>query len=239
MKRSVLAVASLLAVLACAPAQRAGAVDLTLTNRSVSLTGKLTLAMVEKTAEKLIELDSISAEPIYLKINAEGDALEAAFALVDTVRAIRSPVVAVVQSRAYEAAAVLAVLCEKTYAYPNAVFLFTPVDKVSTELKPPKDPDEAFLHRFRADVYGTVAKAIGLAPGDYEAKIKDGWWLTAEEAVAAKVADGVVDGISFREIFLETTEVKTTVTTIEERQLPPVREEAAPDASKPTKRKTR
>lgn len=220
MRRPVAVLALILLLLACAPARRADAVDLVLTSRSVPLTGKLTLAMAEKTIDKLIELDSISAEPIFLKINAHGDTVEAAFAIIDTIHALRSPVEAVVQSRAYDAAAILAVLCEKTWVYPNAVLMFGPVDKVSTEVAQPKDPDPAFLERFRGEIYGAVAKALGMKPEQYRETIKDGWWLTAEQAVAAKAADGIVEGLTFQEIFIEQTEIKTTVTTIEEKQLP-------------------
>jgi len=221
MTRPIAVAAVLAALLASALPQRAGAVDLVLTSRSVPLTGKLTLAMAEKTVDKLIELDAISADPIFLKINAHGDTVEAAFAIVDTIRALRSPVQAVVQSRAYDAAAILAVLCEKTWVFPNSVLMFAPVDKVSTEVTAPKEPDKEFLDRFRSDVYGAVADAIGMKREEFSQKATAGWWLDADQAIAARVADGVIEGLTYRELFIEQTEIKTTVTTIEEKQLPP------------------
>lgn len=239
MRRPVAVMAVVLALLACAPTRPAGAVDLVLTSRSVSLTGKLTLAMAEKTVDQLIELDRISADPIFLKINAHGDTVEAAFAIIDTIRALRSPVEAVVQSRAYDAAAIVAVLCEKTWVYRNSVIMFAPVDKVSTEVAPPKEPDKEFLERFRGDVYGAVATALGMKREAFTEKVKDGWWLTAEQAIGAKVADGVVDGLSFRELIIEQTEVKTTVTTVEEKQLPSARTAPSPDGEDAAPKKRR
>lgn len=240
MTRPLVVMAITVGLLACAlPQQPAAAVDLVLTSRSVSLTGKLTLAMAEKTVDKLIELDSISADPIFLRINAHGDAVEAAFAIVDTMRALRSPVQAVVQSRAYDAAAIVAVLCEKTWVFPNSVLMFAPVDKVSTEVTAPKEPDKEFLERFRSDVYGAVADAIGMKRETFAERVTAGWWLTAEQSVEARVADGIVDGLTFRELFIEQTEIKTTVTTIEEKQLPPASgtPQPAPDGAAHKKRR--
>jgi ATP-dependent protease ClpP protease subunit len=221
MRRSLFILTVALGVLAAAPARPADGVDLLLTSRNVPLTGKLNMALAEKTVDKLIELDGISSDPIFLKINAHGDALEAAFVIVDTIRALKSPVIAVVQSRAYDAAAVIAVLCEKTWIYPNAVVMFAPIDKVSTELTPPKEPAKEFLEQFRAEVYGEVAAALGMKPEAFTEKVKDGWWLTAEQAIAAHVADGLVSSIAYQEIVVEQTEIKTTVTETEDREVPP------------------
>ena len=221
MKRALSSLLVLLFLLACGPPQAANAVDLQLTSRNVTLSGELSLAMVAKAADRLIELDTISPDPIYLKVNAHGDSVEAAFALVDTVRSLRSPVFAVVQSRAYDMGAVVALLCQKTYVYPHAVLYLRRVEKVSTEVKPPAEPDEAFVGRFTQSVHQAVADALGMPLKRYEERIKDGWWLTATEAVAEGLADAVVESIRFQPIYVEKTEIKRTETTVLQEELGP------------------
>ena len=227
MIRFVLIAAAVGIVSACSGASTATAgpppgagADLQITSRNVALTGEIKLAKVEKTAAKLMELDGISHDPIFLKINAFGDNIEAAFALVDTIRAIRSPVHAVIESRAYDMGAVVALACARTYIYPNAVVMLRAVEKVSTEAKVAKEPDEVFLKKFAERTHRFIAESIGMPLARYEEKVQAGWWLTAHEAVKAGIADEVVGSLGFRELFIEKTEIKTTVTTIEEKQHP-------------------
>lgn len=191
---------------------------LAMTSRSVDLSGKVTIKLVQKTTKKLLELDAISHDPIFLTVNADGDSIEAALALVDTIRALASPVHAVVQSRAYDAAALVTVFCEKTWVYPHAVFLLRPIDAPSAEFKPPAKPPEAFMTAYRDLVYESVARSLDMKPKAYAEKVKEGWWLTAEEALEVGLADVRVDALSYRELFIEKTEIKKTVTTIKKKQ---------------------
>lgn len=222
---------ALLVLASCALPESARSEELPLTSRNVELTGKLTLDSARKVAGKLIELDSISNNTIYLLVDAHGDSVEAAFSLIDVIGSIASPVHAVVRSRAYDMAAVVAAFCQKVYIYPHAVLLLRAVSDVSTELKPPEKPSESFLKPFIEQMHSAIAKRLGMKRSKFEEKVKDGWWLTAEAAVKAGVADEIVSSITYREIIIEKTEIKKTVTTVEEKQIP-----NGPARKKPVKR---
>lgn len=239
MTRSAFLLSVVAALGLLAGARAADGKVLQLTSRSVDLSGKLTLELAGKAADKIVELDSISGDPIFLRVNAFGDSVEAAFALVDTIASVRSPVHAVVQSRAYEMGAVVAVSCARTYVYPHAVLMLGPNDKVSTEMKPAKEPAPAFLEGYVKRLDATVAERIGMEPADYAARVKEGWWLTAEEAVKAHVADEIVESLAYRELFIETTEIKKTVTATEEKHFPMVRPADAETKPRPVEEKRR
>jgi len=210
-----------LTVVACAHTRGVTASDLVFSARSVELSGALNLAAAQKAAARLLELDALGRDPILLRIDAHGDSVEAAFALIDVIRAIQSPVHAVVQSRAYDMAAAVALHCDRTLVFPHAVMLLRAVQTVSTEVKPPVEPDAEFLARFVRVIHGGMAQRLKLTREAYEARVAQGWWLLADDALQAGAADAVVAGMGFREIVIEETEVKTTVTTVEDRTQPP------------------
>ncbi len=222
----VLACLLLVSPLALArPAPPAAGAQLTVTNRTVDLDGKIGLASVAKTVDRLLELDAMSSDPIFLKVNAYGESLEAALAMADAIRALASPVYAIVQSRAYEAAAVVALACRRVYVYPNAVILIRLFDKVSVDATSAQPPDDPFKNRYLDQVHGTLAARLGVSLDEFKKRTEKGWWLDARAAVDARAADGVVERMNFRELFVETTEVKRTITAT--RKAPPV----APPAS--------
>jgi ATP-dependent Clp protease, protease subunit len=90
--------------------------------RIVLLSGPLTAESATRTAATLLTLDAVNGQPVRLHVAAaEGD-LTAAFAIVDTLDLMRSPVVAIATAEVGGAALAVYAAGRRRLAYPHARF---------------------------------------------------------------------------------------------------------------------
>jgi ATP-dependent Clp protease protease subunit len=197
----------------------AGALELT--NRSVDLIGKVDTKEVREAVKQILELDDISSDPIFLRIDSPGGSVEAGFVLVDTILAVDSPVYAVIESKAYSMAAIIAIFCDRRYMLPHATMMFHEASYGTLGEDPSIRSKVEFNIRYLDRMHREIAQRIGMELHDYRQKIRDGWWMMADEALRAGVVDEVVDKLTYSKLFVEKTEIKTTVTKIQKRQVEP------------------
>ncbi len=202
---------------------------LELTSRSVMLDGEIKIENVRKAQEKLLELDDVSNEPIFLRINSAGGSVEAGFILIDTINAIRSPVYALVESKAYSMAAIITVFCAKRYILPHATLMFHEASYGTAGEDPTNRSRMEFNTKYLDTIHHEIAARLRVPHDTYRSRIRDGWWMLAKEAREAGVVDEVVTSLTYAEIFVESTEVKRTLTTVRKRQV----ESAAPPVDVP------
>jgi ATP-dependent Clp protease, protease subunit len=88
--------------------------------RVVLLSGPLTHASANIAAAALLTLDALAAEPVELHVSATDGELSAAFAVVDAIDAMRSPVHAVVPGMAGGAAVLVLTAAGRRLAYRHA-----------------------------------------------------------------------------------------------------------------------
>lgn len=204
-------------LLLCFPQAQA----LELTSRRVDLEGAVNLASVRKVADKLIELNSISHDPIFLRINSPGGSVSAGFILIDVLRALDSPVHALVESQAYSMAAIIAVFCEKRYILPHGTMMFHEVSYSTLGEDPSVRSRVDFNSRYIDRVHREIATRLKLPHAQYRQKIRDGWWLLADDAKKAGIVDEIVTHISYRELFVEKIEIKKTISQVKRKQVSP------------------
>jgi len=217
MTRTARCALSLLTVLLLAGPAR----GLELTNRSVDLIGKVDTKEVRDAVKQILELDDISHDPIFLRLDSFGGSVEAGFVLVDAIQAVESPVYAVIESKAYSMAAIIAIFCDRRYMLPHATMMFHEASYGTLGEDPSIRSKVEFNIRYLDRMHREIAKRIGMELDDYRQKIRDGWWLMADEALKAGVIDEVVEELTYSKLFVEKTEVKTTVTKIQKRQVEP------------------
>ncbi|MCA9523929.1 MAG: ATP-dependent Clp protease proteolytic subunit [Myxococcales bacterium] len=194
---------------------------LELTSRQVHLSGSVSLSKVQGITEKLIKLNSVSHDPIFLMINSPGGSVAAGFVLIDVMKSIESPVYAVIESAAYSMGAIIAVFCSKRYMYKHATMMFHEASYGTLGEDPSIRSRIGFNSRYLDKLHKEIAARIGMSPKQYRTKIRDGWWLLADEAKKAGVIDEVVEKISYRHLFIEKITIKKTVTEYKERQISP------------------
>jgi ATP-dependent protease ClpP protease subunit len=97
-------------------------------------------ARIELAAEELFKLDAAGQEPILLFINTRSGYAPAAMVVVDAIRSLKSKVHAVIQPEAFGVGAIVAVHCEKRFAFPSATVVFGKVGYDSEKLMKDEPP---------------------------------------------------------------------------------------------------
>lgn len=185
---------------------------ITLTNRRVDLAGSIRSRNIKKVQQELMELDDQSHQPIWMVINSGGGSVNAGMVLIDTFRALESPIYCLVESAAYSMAAMTLVFCDKKYALKHASIMFHPASFGARGEAPTLKSRVEFSSRYLDKLHMEIAKRLKLPHDVYRKKIRDAWWLLADEAEAAGVVDAVVDTIEYVELPVSKVEQKRTTT---------------------------
>ncbi len=192
-----------------------------LTNRVVDLDGTISHGMIKKAQEKVLALDSQSKDPIWITINSGGGSVEAGLILIDTFKALKSPVHCLVESKAYSMAAITLVFCDKKYALPHATIMLHEASYGTMGEDPSNRSRLDFLTKYLDGLHVEIAQRLKMPHDKYRARIRDAWWLLADEAQKAGVVDGLVREIRYTELPTEQTEEKKTVTVQEKTTVVP------------------
>lgn len=216
-KRGAAAVTLATAALLVLGARPSAALELT--SRNVMLNGKIDLDAVQKVTDKLLELDDIGHDPIFLRINSPGGDVEAGFVLIDTLEAIESPVQCIIESKAHSMAAMLTTFCDRVYMFPHATIMFHEASYGTLGEDPQIRSKMEFNARYLDRISMEISANLGISLDDYRKKIRDGWWMMAQDAVKAKAADEIVESLTYRQLFIEEVEIKKTVKTLDKKQV--------------------
>lgn len=203
----ILIAALVVATLTPAPAK---AEKIELTDRMVTLYGAINSGSIGKAVKKILAFDAVSNDTIWLMIDSYGGSVDAGFILIDLMRSIKSPVNAVVVSKAYSMGAIITVFCKKRYIYEHATMMFHEASYGALGEDPSIRSRIDFNTKYLDRIHREIAKLIKMPHKEYRAKIRDAWWVLGPEAVKARFVDAMVTGVTYRTLPTETTEVKRT-----------------------------
>ena len=185
---------------------------ITLTNRIVELNGPVGFSMIKTAQKKFIKLNAQSNDPIWIRINSPGGSVDAGLILIDTFRASKSPVYCLVESKAYSMAAITLLFCDRKYALDHATIMLHEASYGTMGEDPSNRSRIDFLTSYLDKMHRELAKRVGMSHEKYREKIRDAWWLMADEAEKAGIVDAVVREIKYSQFALKRTEEKSTVT---------------------------
>ena len=211
----------LLTTATTASAKKEAKGTITLTDRVVNLNGPVGFSMIKKAQKDFIELNEQSNDPIWILINSPGGSVDAGLILIDTFRASKSPVYCLVESRAYSMAAITLLFCDRKYALDHATIMLHEASYGTMGEDPSNRSRIYFLTRHLDRMHVELAKRVGMSHEKYREKIRDAWWLMADEAEKAGIVDAVVKQIKYSKFTLKRTEEKNTVTTRSKTQVLP------------------
>ena len=212
------------------------ALALELTSRRLDVSGQIDTKAGAKLASDLLKLDEDGAEPIYLLVTANGGSAQGVMVVADAIKAMKSPVVAVVLTPVSGAGATLPLFTDRVVMLPSAQLVLTDVDyegvakpstdKPAPDAKPPSKAD-TFMQKVRADYlakfWAAVGKRLGGQSGPgLQAEIEGngGKVVTADEALKQKIAFEIVQSLETPNAPNEKTELKTTTTRTITRTVP-------------------
>jgi ATP-dependent Clp protease protease subunit len=216
-----LALAALMILVAC-PAHSAGPKSddpVVISQRLIEVSGGIGFESMKKAQKSVLELAAQGDEPIWVRINSPGGSVDAGLILIDTMKAVKAPIHCIVESSAYSMAAIILTFCDKRFGMKHATFMLHEASYGTAGEDPSNRSKIDFLTSYLDRLHLEIAKNIGMDAKKYRARIRDAWWMLSDEAKAIGLVDEIIDSIRYKEVILETTEEKKTVTSTDERDL--------------------
>ena len=199
----------------------ANAVTIELNDRVVSISGGVSSGSIGKVVKKVLEYESLSHEPIWLLIDSFGGSVDAGFILIDLIKSIKSPVYVIVTSKAYSMGAIITIFAEKRYIYRHATMMLHEASYGALGEDPSIRSRIGFNTKYLDRIHDELAKIIKMDVKDYRARIRDAWWVMAEDAVKYNWVDGIVTEVVYKKAPIETIEVKRTRKVKQEKMVRP------------------
>ena len=201
-----------------------GAIDLT--DRAVEINGSINMGSIKRAQQAFLRFDQESHEPIWLKMNSPGGSVEAGLILIDTFLGLKSPIYCLVESKAYSMAAITLLFCKKKYAYRHATIMLHEASYGTMGEDPSNRSRLDFLTKYLDRLHNELAGLLKMPHDKYRQRIRDGWWLLADEAEKVGIIDSIVTKLNYSELSTEqredksTTIVRKSVKTLPERVAP-------------------
>lgn len=190
-----------------------------ISQRVIEISGGIGFDSMKKAQKEVLDLASQGDEPIWMRINSPGGSVDAGLVLIDTMKAVKTPIYCIVESSAYSMAAIILTYCDKRYGMPHATFMLHEASYGTAGEDPQNRSKIDFLTKYLDRLHEEIAKNIKMDPKKYRARIRDAWWMLADEAKSVGLIEDVVTNIVYEEVVLERTEEKKTVTTTDERDV--------------------
>jgi len=213
-----------LALLVAEPAMSADPKQVTgnpivISQRVVEIAGGIGFDTMKKAQKDVLEFASQGDDPIWIRINSPGGSVDAGLVLIDTMKAVKAPIHCIVESSAYSMAAIILTFCDKRYGMPHATFMLHEASYGTAGEDPQNRSKIDFLTRYLDRLHLEIAKNIGMDAKKYRARIRDAWWMLADEAKSIGLIQELVTNIVYEEVTIERTEEKKTVTVSDERDV--------------------
>jgi ATP-dependent Clp protease protease subunit len=161
--------------------------------RVVVIRGDLDAEVATRVAAKLMTLDATSDEAVQLQVDSGGGELEAGFAVVDVIDAMRAPVEAVCMGRIEGTALAAVAVCNKRTTLTHAQFRLSDPDIEVSGRASELDGLMAHHRRSLDRFHERLAGATGRSAADVESDCRDKKWLSAQAAVEYGLVDRIVD----------------------------------------------
>jgi len=97
--------------------------DILLKNRKLFLYGEISSLTIQPIVKSLIALNILNTEPIYLFINSPGGSVSDGFALVDTIKSLKTPVYTVIIGEACSMGGLISIVGDERLMTKNSFFM--------------------------------------------------------------------------------------------------------------------
>ncbi len=199
------------------PSKVSGA-QVVISNRLIEVSGGVTFDSMKKVQKELLELAAQGDDPIWLRINSPGGSVDAGLIVVDTMKSVAAPIHCIVESSAYSMAAILLTFCDKKYGMEHATFMLHEASYGTQGEDPQNRSKLDFLTKYLDGLHVEIAKNLKMDLKKYRARIRDAWWMLADEATAIGLIDQVITNQTYEETVLERREERKTLSYTQDRE---------------------
>ena len=117
--------------------------------------------------------------------------------------------------------AIITIFAEKRYIYRHATMMLHEASYGALGEDPSIRSRIGFNTKYLDRIHDELAKIIKMDVKDYRARIRDAWWVMAEDAVKYNWVDGIVTEVVYKKAPVETIEVKRTRKVKQEKMVRP------------------
>ncbi len=197
--------------LAADPKGKAQGKPVVISQRIIDISGGIGFDSMKKAQKEVLELASHGDAPIWIRINSPGGSVDAGLILIDTMKAVKAPIHCIVESAAYSMGAIILSYCDKRYGLPHATFMLHEASYGTSGEDPQNRSKLDFLTKYLDRMHDEIAKNIKMDVKKYRARIRDAWWMLADEAKSIGLIEEVITAVALEEVPLERSEEKKTV----------------------------
>lgn len=129
---------------------------------------------------------------IILYINSVGGDVFQGFEIIDSIVASKTPVVCVVTGVCYSMAVPILAVCHKRYSFGTASFLIHDGTSAVADSSSKAQDFLAFSNSIRKKIKDTILANSEIPAKLYAKKMREEWYMYADEALGFKLIDGIV-----------------------------------------------
>lgn len=166
--------------------------------RTVILHGVIREQMIQDLINQMLDMEQIdSSSAIYVIIDSPGGYVSSGWKFINTIKAIKSPMIGVVAGRAYSMAAIISLYFDKLYMVDSADMMFHEAAFMIA------GSETIAASRFKATMkqlgklHKRISEALDMPLDIYKKKIRKEWWLLPEEASQANICDGILKSLKY------------------------------------------
>lgn len=164
-------------------------------HRIIKIYGEIDNKMAYAITAYLDVLSANSDDPIILDICTPGGSILDGLAIVDKIKEISCPVIAVIHGVSASFGNVISSACDKTFISPNSWICLHQEQISSAETSksyPDIMHDSLFNTKLNDQIINLICKKMGMKPSDFKKKTDRDWWLDAQDAKKYHIVDDIL-----------------------------------------------
>ena len=161
-------------------------------SRQVFLTGEINEEKSHEIISKLIALDKYMVAPIVLWINSGGGSVVNGLAIIDTIKGIPSPVLTIINGKAYSMAAMISITGDKRLITENSFWMQHEMTICEEDYISKAKDSFKFDEELQSLLAELIRKHTKLTEDDLERAKHGELWLGAKQCKAKGVVDNIL-----------------------------------------------
>jgi len=167
-------------------------------DRTIILNGAIQPFMIQDAINAMIAMEDLDErKPIFIIIDSPGGYVESGWKFINTLKAIKPYTVGIVSGGAYSMAAIISLYVDKLYIMDSADMMYHEAAYCICGSESIVASRLANTQKYLHKMHTRVAQKLSLPLNEYFDKIKSEWWLLAEDAVRANIADAVLMSLKY------------------------------------------
>lgn len=163
-----------------------------LQSRQILLHGTIDENMSYKIIRQLLSLDKVSHKPITLWINSGGGSVYDGFAIIDTIKGLRSPVVTIIAGKACSMAGLISIIGAERLITENSVWMAHDIYGGGYDYGTKILASTEHLKELQKRVFAFLATHTKLSSADLDKARNQELWLYAEDCKKKGVVNFVL-----------------------------------------------